>query len=287
MGLGFSAMAMMSVQFFLTARFPRASAPFGIDIIYYFHRYLAIIIFAFVFLHFLIIRFDNVEALGAINPLDASWHMSAGRGSLLLLLLLLITSLWRKPLGIHYDQWRMLHIGLAITAFLLALGHIIGTGHYVAAPGKLWLWTGYTLFWLLLIVKIRLFKPWQMHKRPYRVIEVRPERGRRWTLALAPDGHAGISFHPGQFAWLTLWNCARCRSIAGRGNPRSPLDGVGTRHNAEALQDWTIGADALREALPEGIFRLKQTHQELLADDLDALVIYLQSLRVGPPTKEN
>lgn len=263
MGLGFSAMAMMSVQFFLTARFPRASAPFGIDIIYYFHRYLAIIIFAFVFLHFLIIRFDNVEALGAINPLDASWHMSAGRGSLLLLLLLLITSLWRKPLGIHYDQWRMLHIGLAITAFLLALGHIIGTGHYVAAPGKLWLWTGYTLFWLLLIVKIRLFKPWQMHKRPYRVIEVRPERGRSWTLALAPDGHAGISFHPGQFAWLTLWNCAlslHCRKrqssqSTGRSRDKTQRRGAaGLDHRSGCAARGAARGDIPAKTDPSGTF---------------------------------
>lgn len=44
MALGFSAMAMMGVQFLLTSRFWRASAPFGIDTIYYFHRYLALII---------------------------------------------------------------------------------------------------------------------------------------------------------------------------------------------------------------------------------------------------
>lgn len=55
MALGFAGMAMMGVQFFLTARFKRVSAPFGIDIIYYFHRYLSIVAFVFIFLHFLII----------------------------------------------------------------------------------------------------------------------------------------------------------------------------------------------------------------------------------------
>jgi len=38
MALGFARMAMMGVQFLLTARFWRATAPFGIDIINYFHR---------------------------------------------------------------------------------------------------------------------------------------------------------------------------------------------------------------------------------------------------------
>jgi predicted ferric reductase len=204
MALGFAAMAMMGVQFLLTARFRRASAPFGIDIIYYFHRYLAVFAFVLIFMHYLIIRIDNVDALVPFNPMETSWYMTAGRVSLALFALLIITSLWRKPLRIHYDEWRMLHIGLTVAAFLLALGHIEGVGYYIDAPAKRWLWSGYTLFWVLLIVYVRLLKPWQMHNRPYRVSEVRQERGNSWTLALEPDGHEGMRFKPGQFAWLTL-----------------------------------------------------------------------------------
>ncbi len=202
--LGFAGMAMMGVQFVLTARFRRASAPFGIDIIYYFHRYLAILAFAIIALHFLILRIGYVEALGTMNPLKAPWYLTAGRAALAMFALLIISSLWRKPLRIHYDEWRMLHIGLAVTAFLLALAHIEGVGYYIEAPAKRWLWTGYTLFWLLLIVYIRLIKPWRMRGKPYRVAEVRQERGGSWTLALEPDGHEGMQFQPGQFVWLTL-----------------------------------------------------------------------------------
>ena len=204
MALGFSGMAMMGVLFLLTARFRRASAPFGIDIIYYFHRYMAVFAFVLIFLHYLIIRINNAGALGAVNPLQASWYMTAGRVSLTLLALLIITSLWRKPLRIHYDEWRMLHIGLAVSAFLLSLGHIEGVGYYIDAPTKRWLWSGNTLFWVLLIVYIRLLKPWQMRNRPYRVSEVRQEHGNSWTLVLEADGHEGLRFKPSQFAWLTL-----------------------------------------------------------------------------------
>jgi predicted ferric reductase len=52
MGLGFAGMAMMGVQFALTARFRRAAAPFGIDIIYYFHRLAAIVAFGLLLAHF-------------------------------------------------------------------------------------------------------------------------------------------------------------------------------------------------------------------------------------------
>ena len=204
MALGFAGAAMMGTQFLLTARFRRLTAPFGIDIIYFFHRYLAIMAFAFLSLHFFIIRVDNAEALGPMNPLHAPGYMSAGRLSLFLFGALIITSLWRKSLHIHYDEWRILHIAMAVSAFLLALGHIDGVGYYINTPIKRWLWSAYALSWVLLIAYIRIFKPWKMHTRPYRVKEVRKERNNSWTLALEPEGHAGLSFQPGQFAWLTL-----------------------------------------------------------------------------------
>ncbi len=73
--------------------------------------------------------------------------------------------------------------------------------------------------------------------------------------------------------------CARCHSIAGEGTGRNPLDGVGARRNAEELRDWIIGADNLEGVLAERAFEQKQAHKELPDDDLDALVIYMQSLR--------
>ena len=204
MALGFSGMAIMGVLFLLTARFRRATAPFGIDIIYYFHRYLAVLAFVLIVLHYLIIRINHAEVLGTINPLQAPGYMTAARISLLLFALIIITSLWRKPLRIHYDEWRMLHIGLAVSLFLLALGHIEGVGYYLDAPTKRWLWSGYTLFWVLLVIYVRLIKPWRMRHRPYQVTELRQEHGNSWTLALEAVGHQGMQFKPGQFAWLTL-----------------------------------------------------------------------------------
>jgi mono/diheme cytochrome c family protein len=72
--------------------------------------------------------------------------------------------------------------------------------------------------------------------------------------------------------------CAMCHSIAGAGNPRTPLDGVGVRRGAEELHDWIIGAEHLEEALPDRPFRLKQRYRALPSEDLEALVAYMQSL---------
>lgn len=204
MALGFAAMSMMSVQFALTARFRRATAPFGIDIIYFFHRYVGVIAFGLLAAHVAIIGFQNPRALGPADPAQAPASMSAGRLAFALLALLIATSLWRKRLRIEYDYWRVAHALFATAAFLLAVVHITGVGYYTAAPWTRRLWSAYTLSHGLLIVYVRLVKPAIMLRRPYRVVEVRPERGCAWTLAVAPVGHAGLRFAPGQFAWLTL-----------------------------------------------------------------------------------
>ena len=73
--------------------------------------------------------------------------------------------------------------------------------------------------------------------------------------------------------------CARCHSIAGEGNPRNPLDNVGARRSAEELRHYTVGADAVKEKLPEYLLKLKQQYRLIPIDELDVLIIYLQSLR--------
>jgi len=73
--------------------------------------------------------------------------------------------------------------------------------------------------------------------------------------------------------------CSRCHSIAGEGNPRNPLDNVGARRSAEELRHYTVGADVVKEKLPEYLSKLKQRYRLIPIDELDALIIYLQSLR--------
>ncbi len=204
MGLGFAALAMMGVQFILTARFRRATMPFGIDIIYYFHRFLAIFALVIAASHYLIIRIDNPAALGAANPVNAPAHMSAGRAAIALFLFLVLSSLTRRRLGVDYDLWRWTHALVATIAFVFALWHVVATGYYIGTDWKQALWTGYGLFWIALIGHVRIIKPWRMLRSPYRVAEVRRERGDAYTLILEPEGHAGMRFQPGQFAWLTL-----------------------------------------------------------------------------------
>jgi predicted ferric reductase len=205
MALGFAAVAMLGVQFALTARFKRASAPFGIDIIYLFHRYLAIAAVGLALTHFGILWIGYEEALGELDPRVARWELTAARFALVMFILAVVTSEFRKQLGIEYGLWRYAHVFLATAGFTAAVAHIIGVGYYTDAPGKRSFWLLATVSWLLVVVWVRIFKPWRQMVRPYRVVGVRAEAGKVWTLTLEPDGHAGLRrFLPGQFAWLTL-----------------------------------------------------------------------------------
>lgn len=204
MALGFAGLAVMGLQFALTARLRRATAPFGIDILYYFHRLAALVGFALVGAHAAIAQFVYPDATGPAHPLQAAGHMSAGRVALIVFAVVIAASLWRKPLGIRYERWRMSHAVLATLALALAIVHVEGVGYYTGEPWKRTLWIVYTLSWIGLIGYVRVVKPWRMSGRPWRVVEVRPERGSATTLVLEPEGHAGLRFAPGQFAWLTL-----------------------------------------------------------------------------------
>jgi predicted ferric reductase len=218
MALGFAGMAMMAIQFALTSRFKATTRPFGIDIVYLFHRYLAIIALAVVFAHFAILWLFHQDALGALDPRTARIELTLGRVALLLFALAVATSEFRKFLRLEYGLWRYTHVAFAMLGFAAAIGHIVGVGYYIEAPSKRVLWLSVTLVWALAVIWVRILKPWSQLRHPYRVSEVRRERGNTWTLALEPKGHEGLSsFMPGQFAWLTF----RCSPFLLREHPFS------------------------------------------------------------------
>ena len=107
-------------------------------------------------------------------------------------------------MNIKYETWHLTHIVLALVAVTAGLLHMVGWGFYLTDPWKRALWIGLTVFWIGLLFYVRIFKPLLMLRRPYRVTEVRRERGDTSTLVLHPDGHPGFSFNPGQFGWLTV-----------------------------------------------------------------------------------
>jgi len=202
--LGFIGLAMMALQFVLTARVNRIESSYGIDILLQFHRYTSLVAFFMVLVHPVILFIVQPETLQLLNFFEAPWRARMAVLATLAFLAMVITTIWRKQLKIPYEHWRASHTILAVLAVGLGFGHAIGVGNYMGLFWKAVLWSGIMLVSLWLIIYVRLIKPWLMTKKPYVVEEVISQRGDVWALALRPLGHEGFRFQPGQFAWLTL-----------------------------------------------------------------------------------
>ncbi len=72
--------------------------------------------------------------------------------------------------------------------------------------------------------------------------------------------------------------CTLCHSIAGKGNVKGPLDGVGSKDSEADIRAWITDANAM--TAKTGATRKPAMKQfSLPKDDVDALVAYLSSLK--------
>lgn len=74
-------------------------------------------------------------------------------------------------------------------------------------------------------------------------------------------------------------HCSMCHSIAGKGNPKGSLDGVGSKWTADEIREWIVN-------WKEMAAKHKVTRKPPMPDfsklpkgDVDALVAYIQSLK--------
>jgi predicted ferric reductase len=134
--LGFIALAMMALQFALTARINRIEASYGVDIILQFHRYISLVAFTFVLIHPLILFVVQPETLQLLNIFTAPWRAKMAVSATLALIALVVTTIWRQQLNIPYEPWRTAHGVLAVLTVSLGLGHAIGVGNYLGLAEK-------------------------------------------------------------------------------------------------------------------------------------------------------
>lgn len=73
--------------------------------------------------------------------------------------------------------------------------------------------------------------------------------------------------------------CTMCHSVAGKGNAKGPLDGVGTKYTADELRDWMLKPAEMATKHKATRKPMKQPYTKLPKEDVDALVAYLQSLK--------
>ena len=64
--------------------------------------------------------------------------------------------------------------------------------------------------------------------------------------------------------------CAACHALRGAGNPRRPLDGVGTRLSRDQLRGWVVEPQRMKPGVQ------KPAYDREPGTDIDALLDYLQ-----------
>jgi len=72
--------------------------------------------------------------------------------------------------------------------------------------------------------------------------------------------------------------CSMCHSIAGVGNKKLPLDGVGTKLTADQIREWIVAPVEAAKKANSTAKPAMRAYPKLEKADLDALVGYMKSL---------
>ena len=73
--------------------------------------------------------------------------------------------------------------------------------------------------------------------------------------------------------------CAACHAVAGKGNAKGPLDGVGTKLSADEIREWIVNAPAMTAKVKAERKPAMRAYTALSKDEVDGLVAYMQSLK--------
>ncbi|MDQ3192075.1 MAG: ferric reductase-like transmembrane domain-containing protein [Bacteroidota bacterium] len=201
---GFIGLAMFGLQFLFTGRFKKIAPTFGMDNIIQFHREVGIVAFIFVLAHPVTLLLANPDFLIYFDPNANAMRAIALSFVSIAIILLISTSLWRVSFGLDYEKWRLIHGLLALSIVFIGIVHSIQVSHYLEPLWKkasIAILMGVSMY---LVFHTRLVRPWKNRKKPYKIIEVKQERGKCWTIVLEPIGHKKMRYVCGQFTWITI-----------------------------------------------------------------------------------
>jgi mono/diheme cytochrome c family protein len=77
---------------------------------------------------------------------------------------------------------------------------------------------------------------------------------------------------------FTSQKCTMCHSIAGKGNAKGKLDGVGAKLTAAEIQQWITDPVAMAQKT-RAERKPPMQRKQMSSDDVEALVAYLSTLK--------
>lgn len=202
--LGLLGLGMLATQLVTTGRHRWFAERVGLDNLLQFHRRTGTLAWVLILIHPLVMFIGDPELLAYLDPRVDLVRAGALVVLVLALTLLVVSSLWRETFGLQYETWRTIHAVLALIVVAGGLGHALLASHHTGGLATQCAIGLVIAVPLALLLETRLWRPWRQRSRPWQVVEVEPRRAESTRLMLEADGHSGMEFKAGQFAWLTL-----------------------------------------------------------------------------------
>src|SRR3954470_15793819 len=199
--LGLLGLGILGLQLLLPARWGPLTSSFGTDKLIGLHRSLASAGSLFIVLHVVLLMVDDPTRLQLFEFWSAPARARLAVVATLALAALSATSLLRTRLRLSYEGWRGVHLALGLVLVVGGAAHALLVGHYLAAGLLRELTIGLLGLSLAGVLFLRVGRPLLVNRR-YVIDQVTDEPGGVITVHLRADGHLGVPFAPGQFAWL-------------------------------------------------------------------------------------
>lgn len=206
LGLHFAlaAFALVGLQVVLAARFRCIEWPFGLDMMFRFHKAMALVAGTLLVLHPIFLAWGRGSSR-LLFATDVSWKVYLGRVALLLLLVNWFVSQFRQEVSLEFQKWRWVHNLLGLAVITLGFLHSFFIGHDLAHAGMQALWIAAMLAVVGVYVYHKLIRSLQMRRHAYRVVEVRKETHDVTTVLLEPPaGQRRYDYWPGQFHYVNF-----------------------------------------------------------------------------------
>jgi predicted ferric reductase len=194
----------IALQFVIAARLKWIERPFGLDMIFAFHKAMAVLAVVFLLAHPLLMAWGNTR-WSLLYRWNVFWPIHAGRVALVSLVIAIFISVFRKLINLEYERWRAWHNVLVVGVLVLGFVHGVSMGDLRTAPMRL-VWGGLFGTAMMAYGYHRFFSPYRGRRHPFEVVEVRRETHDVWTLELRPTEPRRSNGHrPGQFHFMTAY----------------------------------------------------------------------------------
>lgn len=196
------AFSILSMQFLVSARLKWVERPFGLDMIFRFHKAMGVFAAALLIIHPILFAAGKDWSLLLSNDP----YIVLAKIGLLILLILAFISIFRLVIKFEYEKWRSLHNIIAAPVLLIGFLHSWNLGSDVAKIPMRILWIGMLGMAALAYLYHRILRPLWHRRHAYRVIEIRNETPDVWTIKFAPpEGEKRYDYLPGQFHFIKLY----------------------------------------------------------------------------------